>query len=148
MFPTVRHAPLQLHLPHCRRLFSAILLALVNFSLPATPAFSTDAPNRTYACGDKGNLARLHSPLSRMAQRIATGRSVTMSSTAGAGASDPTASYPSRLEAELRTRLPDLVVTVINRGVNGDEAAAMLAELGPIADAGAGDPGICNGPRT
>jgi acyl-CoA thioesterase I len=119
-------------------LFSAILLPVVMLSLPATPALSTDAPNRTYACGEKGDLARLRSPLPRMAQRIATGRSVTImalgsSSTAGAGASDPTASYPSRLEAELRTRFPDLVVTVINRGVNGDEAAAMLARFDQVA---------------
>jgi acyl-CoA thioesterase I len=52
------------------------------------------------------------------------------SSTAGAGASAPTASYPSRLEAELRQRFPGVAISVIHRGVNGEEAAVLLARLG------------------
>jgi acyl-CoA thioesterase I len=69
-----------------------------------------------------------------MAQRIASGHSVTIvalgsSSTAGAGASGPAASYPSRLEAELKVRFPDQAITVLNRGVNGDVAADMLARF-------------------
>ena len=51
------------------------------------------------------------------------------SSTYGAGASTSAASYPSRLAEELAWRLPGHDITVLNRGVNGDEAADMLARL-------------------
>jgi acyl-CoA thioesterase-1 len=86
----------------------------------------------TYACADKAAVTRLSYPLSHMAQRIAARHSVTIvalgsSSTAGAGASGPAASYPNRLEAELKARFPGLAITVLNRGVNGDVAADMLA---------------------
>ena len=69
-----------------------------------------------------------------MAQRIATGHSVTIvalgsSSTAGAGASAPAASYPSRLEVELKASFPKQAITVLNRGVNGEEAAEMMARF-------------------
>ena len=51
------------------------------------------------------------------------------SSTYGAGASTSAASYPSRLADELSRRFPGHEITVLNRGVNGDEAADMLARL-------------------
>jgi acyl-CoA thioesterase-1 len=70
-----------------------------------------------------------------MAQRIASRQPVTIvalgsSSTAGAGASQPAASYPSRLEAELNAKFPERKITVLNRGVNGEVAADMLARFG------------------
>jgi acyl-CoA thioesterase-1 len=37
------------------------------------------------------------------------------------------------LEAELRSRFPDVAVTMINRGVNGAEAADMLARFDQVA---------------
>jgi lysophospholipase L1-like esterase len=119
-------------------LTSAIMVALILLSPPATPALSADAQNATYTCSDKDNLARLRSPLSHMARRVAAERSITImalgsSSTAGAGASSPAASYPSRLEVELKAFFPDLAVTVINRGVNGDEVAGMLARFDQVA---------------
>jgi acyl-CoA thioesterase I len=51
------------------------------------------------------------------------------SSTAGAGASSPAASYPSRLEALLKQQFPKAQLRVINRGVNGEEAEEMLARF-------------------
>lgn len=51
------------------------------------------------------------------------------SSTAGAGASAPWHAYPARLELALREALPGLAVTVLNRGVGGEDADAMLARL-------------------
>jgi lysophospholipase L1-like esterase len=86
------------------------------------------------ACNDTAKLARLRAPLLHMARRVAAGGPLTIvalgsSSTAGAGASSPAASYPSRLAVELKTLFPDLAVTVINRGVNGEEAAEMLARF-------------------
>jgi lysophospholipase L1-like esterase len=96
--------------------------------------FKAGAEGASHPCADKGALTRLSYPLAHMAQRIASGHAVTIvalgsSSTAGAGASGPAASYPSRLEAELKASLPKQVVTVLNRGVNGEEAAEMLARF-------------------
>jgi hypothetical protein len=51
------------------------------------------------------------------------------SSTAGAGASSPAASYPSRLAVELGKLYPDVPITVLNRGINGQDAAEMIARL-------------------
>ena len=66
-----------------------------------------------------------------MWRRNATRRPITIvaigsSSTAGAGASTPAANYPSRLQAELKQRFPGHTITVLNRGVNGEEIADML----------------------
>ena len=37
--------------------------------------------------------------------------------------------YPSRLEVELKALLPGLPITVLNRGVNGEDAREMLARF-------------------
>jgi acyl-CoA thioesterase-1 len=70
----------------------------------------------------------------RTASRLERGQPVTIvavgsSSTFGAGASSSAASYPSRLEALLRSRFPNASIKVLNRGVNGEEAAEMLARF-------------------
>ena len=113
----------------------AVLVSLATASVMAalTPD-EADAQAATYPCADKGSVTRLAYPLAHMAQRIATGHSVTIvalgsSSTAGAGASGPAASYPSRLEAELKASFPKQAITVLNRGVNGEEAAEMMARF-------------------
>jgi lysophospholipase L1-like esterase len=103
-------------------------LAAASAGLAPIPASAEAA---TYACADKGSLTRLSYPLAHMARRIATGHSVTIvalgsSSTAGAGASGPAASYPNRLEVELKASFPKQAITVLNRGVNGEEAAEMM----------------------
>lgn len=95
-------------------------------SLPGTPP--------PPACAAPPNLGRLDSALARTAERIASGGPLTVvavgsSSTAGAGASAPSRAYPSRLEAELKLRFPGVSVTVLNRGVNGEDAAKMLARF-------------------
>jgi acyl-CoA thioesterase-1 len=51
------------------------------------------------------------------------------SSTSGAGASSQAATYPSRLEAELKARLPGLTITVLNKGIGGEEAPQMVARF-------------------
>ncbi len=73
-------------------------------------------------------------PLSRTGKRLAAGEAVKIvaigsSSTAGAGASSPDKSYPSRLAVELKDRFPSQPIVVINRGVNGEEAADMIKRL-------------------
>jgi len=119
-----------LHLPAWCALVAAALC------LPV----SAHAEGQAYVCREKPELARFANPLARMARHVAAGQPVTVmalgsSSTAGAGASAPTASYPSRLEAELRARFPGLAITVFNRGVNGEEAAEMLARFDQAAAA-------------
>jgi lysophospholipase L1-like esterase len=85
-------------------------------------------------CHAPNDLIRLTQPLARTAQRLARGEPVTIvaigsSSTAGAGASSPAASYPSRLAIELQAHFPLSRITVINRGVNGEEMPDMLARF-------------------
>src|SRR5258707_9563827 len=89
------------------------------------------------ACNVPVNLAGFDKPLTRTGQRLAAHLPVTIvavgsSSTAGAFASSSAASYPSRLEAELRQHFPGATITVLNRGANGEEAAEMLARLDKV----------------
>ncbi len=103
----------------------------------ATPAVLSAPPAaaaRTPACTVVADKARLDLPLVHTARNLASGLPVKIvalgsSSTYGAGASTSAASYPSRLADELAQRLPGHEITVLNRGVNGDEAADMLARL-------------------
>jgi lysophospholipase L1-like esterase len=86
------------------------------------------------SCGMPDDLALLARPMPHVAARIAGGRSLTIvalgsSSTSGTGATRPEYNYPSRLAALLAGRFPGLKVRVINRGVAGEEAQAMVARL-------------------
>jgi acyl-CoA thioesterase I len=85
-------------------------------------------------CAVQADIAHFDQRLSRVALRLAGGVPIKIvaigsSSTFGAGASSPASSYPSRLEAELRRHFPDHPITVVNRGVNGEEATDMLARF-------------------
>jgi acyl-CoA thioesterase-1 len=85
-------------------------------------------------CAAPADLTRLDHPLARTSRRLAAGAPLTIvaigsSSTAGAGASSPTVSYPSRLAVELTQRFPANVITVLNRGANGEDAREMLARF-------------------
>jgi acyl-CoA thioesterase I len=102
----------------------------------ATAQPSAPAP----ACGAPKELTRLVHPLPHTARRLASGAplvivAVGSSSTYGAGASSPAANYPSRLAVELKQLFPSRDITVLNRGVNGEETQQMLArfETGVIA---------------
>ena len=100
-----------------------------------------DGAQAPHECHAPLELTRLSQPLTRTARRLARGLPVKIvamgsSSTAGAGASSPAASYPSRLAVEMQGLFPHSQITVINRGVNGEEMAEMLArfETGVIAE--------------
>jgi acyl-CoA thioesterase I len=89
---------------------------------------------RTPICVVDASKARFDMPLTRVSRRLAAGKPIKIvalgsSSTYGAGASSPAASYPSRLADELALRLPGHKITIVNRGVGGDEAADMIARL-------------------
>jgi acyl-CoA thioesterase-1 len=95
---------------------------------PAAPAASSAT------CMAPGQLTRLERPLAHTMRRLANGQPLTIvaigsSSTAGAGASSPDATYPSRLAVELRARFPGRDITVLNRGVNGEETTNMMARF-------------------
>jgi hypothetical protein len=83
------------------------------------------------ACDAPFSMTRFANPLTRVAERLKSGEPITIvaigsSSTAGSGASSPAATYPSRLEVELTQRLPGHPITVLNRGVGGEEVGDML----------------------
>ncbi len=106
----------------------AALLGAFAVALPA------HADGGAPPCKVPADLARLTHPLTKVSHRLATGEPITIvaigsSSTAGAGASSPAANYPNRLAAELKRHFPRQAITVINRGVNGEEARDMLARF-------------------
>jgi len=114
--------------PVTRLMTAATLFAGLVFVLPASA--DTAAP----ACDAPLDLIRLANPLSHIAHKVIAGEPITVvavgsSSTAGAGASSPTSNYPSRLEVELRQHFPRLSITVLNRGVGGEEVPDMLARF-------------------
>jgi lysophospholipase L1-like esterase len=84
-----------------------------------------------HSCSAPANVLRLAQPLTRTAARLARHEPLTIvaigsSSTYGAGASSPANTYPSRLAVELKALFPKETITVINRGVNGEEVPDML----------------------
>src|SRR5262245_8087055 len=99
-------------------------------STPPTAATATRSPD----CTVIAEKARLDLPLVRTARNLAAGLPIKIvalgsASTYGAGASTSAASYPSRLAEELTRRFPGHEITVVNRGVNGEEVGDMLARL-------------------
>ena len=100
---------------------------------PAALSSPATAP-RAPACKVAAEQVRFDRPLPRTARLLVSGEPIKIvalgsSSTFGAGASTSAASYPSRLADELARHFPGHEITVLNRGVNGDEAAEMLARL-------------------
>ena len=126
-------------LPRMAAVFALIAAVAGNSPQPAAAQDTkASAPPSASSMGPKcsvvPDLAHLELPLNRVAFRVSGGLPVKVvaigsSSTAGAGASSPSASYPSRLEGELGRQFPGHQVTVVNRGVNGDEAPGMVARF-------------------
>ena len=119
--PATRH--------HIARWGATLTLAVTAFvsaqAQSATPASACIAP---------ADLTRLDHPLKRVAHRLAAGQPITIvaigsSSTAGAGASSLANSYPSRLAVELKEQFPRATISVINRGVGGEESRDMIARF-------------------
>ncbi len=107
-------------------------LAATLVACALAPALAAAQP---LACAAPNELTHLTQPLPRTAERLAKGLPLTIvaigsSSTYGAGASSRDASYPSQLQINLQARFPQSKITVINRGVNGEEAREMLVRFG------------------
>ena len=105
----------------------AIALAVVALS---APAMAQDAGQCSAPLEAQGLE---HAPV-HFRERIAQGKplkivAIGSSSTSGAGASSRNATYPARLEAELKAQLPGLPITVLNKGIGGEEAPQMVARF-------------------
>ena len=131
--PLVTPAAAPLHLPTATpAVLAAPARPVVPSALPQPTALTAIPPPVT--CSAPAQFTRFDRPLLRTARRLASGEPLTIvaigsSSTAGAGASSPDASYPSRLAVELHMRFPAEAVTVLNRGINGEETENMLARF-------------------
>lgn len=97
---------------HCT---AALILSLLipNFSPAAAPT-CPPAPTQTL------HLPALYAALA--AKRPIIIAALGSSSTAGAMASDPADSYPAELQANLARAFPSAEISVINRGINGQDA--------------------------
>ena len=119
---------------HAEMRGAAAQTSAVTGSKAAAKPIAGTAPAAPATCTAPAELARFDRPLIHTMRRVANGQPLTIvaigsSSTAGAGASSPDASYPSRLAVELRTRFPGRDITVLNRGVNGEETNNMMARF-------------------
>jgi lysophospholipase L1-like esterase len=104
-----------------------LLLAAVLFE-PVPPA---RAQVPASGCNVTLDQVQLANPLARFAHKLVSEEPITIvaigsSSTVGAGASSAAASYPNRLAVELKQHFPNHSITVINRGVGGEEFGDML----------------------
>jgi lysophospholipase L1-like esterase len=105
-----------------RRVPPFLLLSLL--SLPGTGLAAPTCPSVREALA----------PLLGVQAELDAGEPLTIvalgsSSTEGAGASSPQASYPNRLEALLRGKLPGVELRVINAGKSGETSQEMLARM-------------------
>ena len=116
-------------------------LALVGafMSLQPAPASAATVESSTMT-KSLDAICQLKRTLPRVSERLRNGRSLKIvafgsSSTEGEGASSPAHSYPSRLEAILRARYPNVDIKVINRGVGGEDVKEMLERIdGVVAE--------------
>jgi acyl-CoA thioesterase-1 len=108
---------------------AALMLALAGMICVAT------LPARALgACTAPTEIAGLERAPEHIRDRIARKLplkivAIGSSSTSGFGASSSAATYPARLEQELKARLPGLPITVLNKGVGGEEAPQMVARF-------------------
>lgn len=110
-----------------RLAFGLFVAALLAGPRPASAEAATDRP----VCAAPAGLQRFDRPLPRFAARMARAEPIKIvalgsSSTSGIGATSPGATYPARLEAELRRLAPGRAITVVNRGIPGDETSGEI----------------------
>ena len=116
---------------------SAVPSSAQQLSSAAIAPVATDDLDAVFAsqsCTVTKALSQFDAPIARVAKRLNAHEPVTIialgsSSTAGAGASSAAFSYPSRLARELKRRFPFESFTVLNFGVNGEEASQMMVGL-------------------
>ena len=89
---------------------------------------------RRVPCSGPKSGTYLEGSLPHIGKKLAAGEAVTIiafgsSSTAGSGASSPAFTYPNRLAEQLRRRFPKAEITVLNRGIGGEEVPQMMRRL-------------------
>lgn len=104
--------------------------ALSVVALAAGWAFAASVP----ACKAPIDLVRFSQPLTNLVQAFKTNKLIRIvalgsSSTAGSGASSPSASYPAMLDDELERRFPGWDFKVTNLGVGGQLASQMFDRI-------------------
>jgi lysophospholipase L1-like esterase len=82
-------------------------------------------------CLPAKGLKEIPGSLPRVARRIAAGEPVTIvafgsSTTVGYGTSSPAYTYPNRLADQLRRKFPTADISIINRGMGGQDAPEMM----------------------
>jgi len=112
---------------------AGVRLASAAFALATVMCAPATAQDLARCSAPLEALSLEHAP-SHFRERIAQGKplkivAIGSSSTSGAGASSRAATYPARLEAELKAQLPGLPVTVLNKGIGGEEAPQMVARF-------------------
>ena len=114
-----------------------LLIACLAAGGAAALAAAAELPGAasTMTCATPMALSAIDAALDRSAARVDSAQPLTIvaigsSSTKGTGASSPGTSYPSRLEAELRDRFPEVEVRVVNRGVGGEDVTQEIARFG------------------
>jgi lysophospholipase L1-like esterase len=94
---------------------------------------ASDIFSRVPCLPPKGGLQSMGS-LPHVAAKLASGKPVVIvafgsSSTQGYGSSSPEFTYPNRLAAQLHRQYPGADITVLNRGVGGEDAPEMMKRL-------------------
>src|SRR5438093_4608094 len=113
-------------------LLSATLVAVLLLGA-ASPSSAAAAPP-PLRCTAPEAVTRFTVSLPTTARAIRRGAALVIvaigsSSTQGVGASDQAHAYPALLAEELQRRWPRLAVTVVNKGVGGEDAEQMLARF-------------------
>jgi lysophospholipase L1-like esterase len=133
MIPSIRSAAAD----SAKRLALAVLLACAAAAaVQAQAQAQAQAPQAQDVpkCSAPAEAAGLENLPANFREKVAERRplkvvAIGSSSTFGTGASSPGKSYPSQLEAELKARLPGVPVTVLNKGIGGEEAPQMIARF-------------------
>jgi lysophospholipase L1-like esterase len=115
-----------------RALLSARLVVVLLLGAAAPPPVIAVPP--ALRCNAPEAVTRFKVSLPNTARAIRRGAALVIvaigsSSTQGVGASDQAHTYPALLAEELRHRWPRLAVTVMNKGVGGENAEQMLARF-------------------
>jgi lysophospholipase L1-like esterase len=99
---------------------------------------ASDIFNRVPCLPPKGEPRAVGS-LPHVANKLISGKPVVIvafgsSSTQGYGSSAPEFTYPSRLATQLRRQYPSADISVVNRGVGGEDAPEMMKRLQTVID--------------
>jgi acyl-CoA thioesterase I len=111
---------------------TALAVALALATLVATPAPAGQAHDK--ACAVPANLLRSAYPLPHVAAKLKLGEPIKIvalgsSSTEGMGASSARTTYPAQFQAELQRLWPKNTITVLNKGVSGEQSQQMIGRF-------------------